>query len=338
MYTNKTFPLRIILFFCWRELLWFTLLSVVVLAVYKGLGWTFVAIPFLPVATIGTAVAFYVGFKNNSSYERLWEARRIWGAITNASRSWATLVNTTVGRAQYDDNPDAIIRLRRQLILRQVGWVNALRLQLRRRVLWQEDPTVRSLHVKLVEQQHRQAEEMHATLAPFLPSFELACTDCGATNVPNLLLHAHAAQLADLKTRGLLDAFEHAALSALVVECFAQQGGAERIKSFPFPRQYAHFSTIFVGLFTFLLPFALIGEMAKFGPNAVWLALPFSVLISWVFFSMESVGDASENPFENGLNDVPMSAICRNIEIDLRELLGDTPLPERLQAVDGVLL
>ncbi|MBC8082008.1 MAG: hypothetical protein H7Z21_02250 [Hymenobacter sp.] len=335
MYTNKTFPLRIILFFSWRELLWFTLWSGLVLSVYKGLGWTFVAIPFLPVATIGTAVAFYVGFKNNSSYERLWEARRIWGAITNASRSWATLVSTLVGREQYDDNPDAILSLRRQLILRQVGWANALRLQLRRRVLWQDDPTVRSLHVKLVQ---RQAEEMHSNLEPFLPAFELACTDCGATNVPNLLLHAHATQLADLKSRGLLDGFEHASLTALVVECYTQQGAAERIKSFPFPRQYAHFSTIFVFLFTFLLPFALVGEMAKFGPAAVWLALPFSVLISWVFFSMESVGDASENPFENGLNDVPMTAICRNIEIDLRELLGDSPLPERIQAIDGVLL
>ncbi len=308
------------------------------LGAYKGLGWTFVAIPFLPVATIGTAVAFYVGFKNNSSYERLWEARRIWGAITSVSRSWATLVNTTVGREQYDDNPEAISGLRRQLILRQVGWVNALRLQPRRRALWQDDPTVRSLQVKLVQQQQRQAEEMRSTLEPFLLNFELACTDCGATSVPNLLLHAHATQLADLKTQGLLDVFEHASLTALVVECFAQQGGAERIKSFPFPRQYAHFSTIFVSLFTFLLPFALVGEMAKFGPNAVWLALPFSVLISWVFFSMESIGDASENPFENGLDDIPMSAICRNIEIDLRELLGDTPLPERIQAVDGVLL
>ena len=53
---------------------------------------------------------------------------------------------------------------------------------------------------------------------------------------------------------------------------------------------------------------------------------------------MESIGDASENSFENGINDVPMTAVCRNIEIDLHELLGDTPLPERIQAVDGVLL
>ncbi|MGY2131785.1 bestrophin family protein [Hymenobacter sp. HD11105] len=336
MYTQKSFPLRVILFFSWRKIVWYTLLSSLVLGLYKGLDWTFIAIPFLPVATIGTAVAFYVGFKNNSSYERLWEARRIWGAITNVSRSWATLVNTLVGHAQLFDNPDAITALRRQLILRQIGWCNAL--QLRRRALWQEDPHVRSLSRELVQQQHRQAEEMHSTLQPFLLPLELGCTDCGAVSVTNQLLHAHSAQLAELKNQGLLDGFEQALLANQIVECFAQQGGAERIKSFPFPRQYAHFSTIFVNLFTLLLPFSLVGEMAKFGEYAVWLTIPFSVLISWVFFSMESIGDASENPFENAINDIPMTAICRNIEIDLRQIIGETNLPERIQPVDGILL
>ena len=338
MYTSKSFPLRVILYFSWRQLLWYTLLSTVVLGLYKGLGWTFIAIPFLPLATIGTAVAFYVGFKNNSSYERLWEARRIWGAITNVSRSWATLVNTTVGHAQYFDNPDAIATLRRRLVLRQVGWCHALRLQLRRRALWQEDPSVRTLSRELVNSQHRQAEEMHDTLQPFLSPTELGCTDCGAVSVTNQLLHAHSAQLAELKDRGLLDGFEHAAFLQLIVECFAQQGAAERIKSFPFPRQYAHFSTIFVNLFTLLLPFALVGELNKFSEYAVWFTVPFSVLISWVFYSMESIGDSSENPFENAINDIPMTAICRNIEIDLRQLLGETALPERIQPVDGILL
>jgi putative membrane protein len=119
---------------------------------------------------------------------------------------------------------------------------------------------------------------------------------------------------------------------------YAQQGKAERIKSFPFPRQYAYFSEIFVGLFILLLPFGLVGEFAKLGESAVWLTIPFSILISWIFDTMEKVGDTSENPFENSLNDVPMSAISRNIEIDLRELLGESELPEPLQAVDGFLM
>lgn len=87
-----------------------------------------------------------------------------------------------------------------------------------------------------------------------------------------------------------------------------------------------------------MLPFGLIGEMTKLGIYASWLIIPLCTLIAWIFNSMEQIGDASENPFENGVNDIPMSAICRNIEIDLREMLGETKLPEKINAVDGVLL
>jgi ion channel-forming bestrophin family protein len=123
-----------------------------------------------------------------------------------------------------------------------------------------------------------------------------------------------------------------------VTECYNQQGAAERIKSFPFPRQYAIFSGAFVKLFIFLIPFGLIREMAQLGRGASWLVIPFSVLIAWVFYTMEQVGDSSEDPFEGGGNDVPLSAICRNIEVDLREMLGETELPPRLQPVENVLL
>ena len=53
---------------------------------------------------------------------------------------------------------------------------------------------------------------------------------------------------------------------------------------------------------------------------------------------MEQIGDTSENPFENAINDVPISAICRGIEIDLREMLGETNLPPKIEPVDGILM
>jgi putative membrane protein len=62
----------------------------------------------------------------------------------------------------------------------------------------------------------------------------------------------------------------------------------------------------------------------------VWLTIPFSLLISWVFFTIEQVGEFTENPFDNAMNDVPLNAICRTIEIDLREMLGETDLPPRI--------
>lgn len=92
-------------------------------------------------------------------------------------------------------------------------------------------------------------------------------------------------------------------------------------------------------IFVFLLPLGLVAEFDKLGVNAfVWLTIPFSVLISWIFTTIEIVGDNSEDPFENYINDVPMTAICRNIEIDLREMLDETQIPAKIQPVGDVLL
>ncbi len=122
-------------------------------------------------------------------------------------------------------------------------------------------------------------------------------------------------------------------------EFYNLQGMCERIKNTPFPRQYAYFSTVFVWIFIILLPFGLVQEFNKIADGAiVWLTVPFSVLISWIFITIEAVGDNSEDPFENYINDVPMTAISRTIEIDLREMLGEVDLPPKTEPVNDVLL
>jgi ion channel-forming bestrophin family protein len=70
----------------------------------------------------------------------------------------------------------------------------------------------------------------------------------------------------------------------------------------------------------------------------VWLVIPFSLLISWVFYTMEQIGEYSENPFDNAINDIPLTTICRNIEADIRELLHEKDIPPRLQPVNNLLL
>ena len=60
----------------------------IITILYKVLGFTFLNLPWIPVALIGTAVTFLVGFQNQSAYGRIWEARKIWGAIVNTSRTW----------------------------------------------------------------------------------------------------------------------------------------------------------------------------------------------------------------------------------------------------------
>lgn len=334
MLVGRTFRVKVVLYFSWKMALGSALLAAGVWAAYDLAGWTFVSIPFLPVATIGTAVAFYVGFKNNSSYDRLWEARRIWGAINNASRSWAVSVLELVGHRQAAGEPAAVREAARELVMRQIAWVNALRIQLRRpsalNASHADLPQIKAVQ-RFVEQTEGCSANLDRVLDEFVPADGAALR--GQGNAALHLLHRQAAALAELKRRKWLDDYEHSDLMKFVLEAIAQQGAAERIKTFPFPRQYANFSVIFVRLFIFLLPFGLIRDM-----STPWLVIPFSVVISWVFNTMEQVGDSSENPFENGINDVPMSAICRNIEIDLKELLGETELPARVQPSDGVLL
>ena len=135
-----------------------------------------------------------------------------------------------------------------------------------------------------------------------------------------------------------IDEFRYMEMMRVLEEFFNLQGKCERIKNTPFPRQYAYFSQLFTWLFILLLPFGLVGEFAKMGHSFAFVSIPFSVLISWIFVTMEIVGDNSEDPFENFINDVPMTALCRTIEIDLREMLGETELPEKVVAERGILM
>lgn len=116
------------------------------------------------------------------------------------------------------------------------------------------------------------------------------------------------------------------------------QGKAERIKKFPLPRQYANMSFIFVCLFIFLLPLGMVGEFAKIGNAGVWLLIPFGAIVGWIYVVMELIGDYSENPFEGLNTDIPMLSICRTIEIDLLNMLGEQNLPKPIQPVNDILM
>ncbi|MCB0595554.1 MAG: hypothetical protein H6557_04580 [Lewinellaceae bacterium] len=87
------------------------------------------------------------------------------------------------------------------------------------------------------------------------------------------------------------------------------------------------------------MPFGLLSLFlagGSFSPVA-WLVVPLSVVIAAVFTIMEKTGAANEDPFENRVTDVPLTALCNTVERDLKEQLGEAALPEKLVAVDGYL-
>ncbi|MCH9680673.1 MAG: multidrug transporter [Deltaproteobacteria bacterium] len=301
--------------------------ALVVTAAFAVLELHWLAVPTLPMSLVGIAVAFYLGFKNNASYERLWEARKIWGAIVNASRSWAfgsrDLLTRKYGGEATDEELDAI---RTELVHRHIAWMDALRHQLRKVKTWEHDSdkhhAVRKL-MGVVEYE----EDVEAVLADNICADEVAQVT-GQINPAAHLLANQSRMLAQLRERDLIDGFGHIKLQQLLDELMAQQGKAERIKNFPFPRQYATVNSIFAYLFAALVPFALLREFNSMGEYAVWMTVPFATIVSWVFLTADKIGDWSENPFEGLANDVPITSMARGIERDIRQIIGETELPE----------
>ena len=90
MHVGKHYTLKEILVWTRREIYFLVAVATIATILHEVFEYR-ISLPWLPIAMIGTAVAFMVGFKNNATYGRLWEARQIWGAIINASRSFNAL-------------------------------------------------------------------------------------------------------------------------------------------------------------------------------------------------------------------------------------------------------
>lgn len=157
-------------------------------------------------------------------------------------------------------------------------------------------------------------------------------------NTATQIINEQSRDLQQLREQGLIEDFRHMELVNLLKSFYTLQGKNERIKKFPFPRQYANMSRYFIGIFIFLLPFTMIPELMQTVGWGAWLAVPITALVGWIYVVMEIVGDYSENPFQGMANDIPMLSLCRVIEIDLREMLGETNLPPAIQARNGVLM
>ena len=295
------------------------------------------SIPISPLGTIGVAVALYIGFKNNQSYDRGWEARKIWGGIVNVSRSWGNLVLSYISdkHASEDVDSGTVRQFQQTLIYRHIAWLYSLRYQLRRKTPWGFQP--KGCPKKLV--QPTDIEAMRKEVEQFLPVEELR-TICSHANSATQLLRRQGEQLrkAVEGTPRLTEEFRLISMMDLVTEMYTLQGKCERIKNTPFPRQYAYFATVFTWIFVALLPFGIVGELASRGDLMVWLTVPMSVILSWIFVTMDTVGDTSEDPFENFINDVPMTTLSRTIEIDLRQMLGEKDIPESIQPVNDILM
>ncbi len=339
MHTGRNYSFAEVIIWTRRDIYVLLATSALPTAAYILLGWRWLAIPWLPVALLGTAVAFVVGFKNNASYDRLWEARRIWGAIVNASRVWAMMVSdyVTARHAREAISENDLRTTRRVLLMRHLAWLTALRYQLREPRAWEAVHHSHNAEYKnkwFVVDEH--ANKLSDAVAPYLSKSEYEHIQ-RTTNKAAQILALQSAHLRELLEGGLIEDFRHMELERVLAELYTQQGGSERIKNFPYPRQYATLNTWFIRIFIVLVPLGMIQEFEKLGSHMTWFAIPFSALAGWVFTTMERIGESSESPFEGSANDVPITAISRSIEIDLREMLGESDVLKPLTPSHNIL-
>lgn len=248
------------------------------------LQWLDVALPTLPLAVIGGALGIFVSFRTSSSYDRWWEGRKLWGRVVNASRH---LCDQVLAYLPADREPD-----RRELVMRQVTWVHALRVLLRGQDLRADRDLVR--------------------LVPEAELAELATEP----NPTHALLARQHARFAELARGGVIDGFVLQSLDDTLEELLGVQGGCERIKKTPVPPSYGFVAQSLIRYFSFLLPLAIVGDLHL-------LAIPVNLLVCLAFTLIAESGRVLEDPFTMFWNGLPLHALSATIEQNLRHRLGD---------------
>jgi putative membrane protein len=338
----------------------FIVLSTIPVLLYTQLHWYWLHLPWLPIGLVGTALAFIISFKNNASYGRLWEARKIWGGIVNASRSFAIMVNDFINNehANLGYTEKELFKIRKELIMRHVAWMTSLRHALRAHKPWEISRKNKSdqEYMKLInvhELKYSLEEELEGYVSEDDKKYILS-----KNNKQTACINLQSKQLRKLKESGHIWEFSFLEMEQLMVELFTLQGKAERIKNFPYPRQFATLNRFFIWIFVILMPYGMMHEFDKIGEEIiehvsvggyqlfvqligehfVWFTIPFSVIISWVFHTMERIGEVSENPFEGIANDVPITTMARGIEIDIRQMIEDNEdeIPGPIESQYGI--
>lgn len=326
MYIYRNIPFEVIWRFGWKNIFIFLCYSALLCLLHHELLVSrnfHMHIPFNLIGPIGVAVAIYASFKNGQAYDRMWEARKNWGALAVSTRIFANQL-----MMYLPEGSNAVIR---QMIDRQIAYLQALKLQLRRKA-----PHSRSFSRSIRKYYFGEpaAADWELEVYRRLPHEESeSIRSC--SNQALQILYLQNKHIRHLKDQHMMDEFRMVEMMQNLSACFENQGKNERLKSTPFPRQYAFFSRYFIQIFIFILPFGILELYDHYTVSGYAVICILYALIAWLYITIELVGDFSEDPFENFVTDIPMSTIIRNVEIDLLELIKAPVIPGKLEAKHG---
>ncbi len=293
MLLERQIPLRYVAQSAWRDFL-------VVLAISIGgaalVEYERAYLPDLPVAIaafLGTAISLILSFKLNQTYDRWWEARKVWGAVVNDSR---TLVRQALAFTEGAlDDDGQLAAMVRTLARRQIAWCYCLGQSLRGQD-WRTHTVDHLDEVDLAELQRH-------------------------SNRPVAILQLHARSLASLAARGALTDYQRVSMDETLTRLTDSMGMAERIRNTVFPKTYRMFLKAFIYVFITVLSISL-GEVE--GP---W-EIVVTTAISTPFLLLERTSRQMQDPFSNQPTDTPVTAIARKVEINILQLLGDDDVPD----------
>jgi len=276
--------------------------DVLVVVLFKAGYLHWAALEEVPLSLLGSAIGVILAFRNSSSYARWWEARTLWGSIVNNSRSWARLVTVTM-RGQREDDAALALAIKKMVYL-QIAWCHALRQHLRRLDVIPAISTILS---------PEEIDQLKVT-----------------SNLPVAIQQIQTKMLRDALNNGWIDAAQWHAMNQSLDDLVDAQGGSERIKNTPMPRQYDYLPQLSAQIFCFLLPLTMVASMEWFTPLG-------STIVGFIFLMLDKIGRDLEDPFDHTIHDIPLTSLTRTIEINLRQMLGETELPPPIAPVDDVL-
>jgi putative membrane protein len=297
MLLNKSIPITYIINKVKLDLVYVLMVSIIVLLITNSHQEMLPEMPLTIPAFIGTAISILLSFKLNQSYDRWWEARKIWGSIVNDSRSLILQLQTLVAKGNND--------LIKKMAYRQIAWCYSLGQSLRGL-----SPTEK--------------------LENYLSTEDLA-TIKAHTNKPLAILQLHAMDIKELRDSNQLDTFSHIQLDNTLVRLCDAQGKSERIKGTVFPVTYRLFLHGIIYLFVVTLSISL-------KDVAGYFEIPLLLLIAGAFFLLEKSATHMQDPFENRPTDTAVTAIARTIEINIKQLLNESSIPQPYPANKFYLL
>lgn len=255
-----------------------------------------------PFALIGVALGIFLGFRNNAAYDRFWEGRKLWGALVNVTRSFARQVSNLV---VADDNPWESERFHQELIHRTIAFVHALR-------------------------HHLRDTSPLEDIAEFIPADDMEAIK-SQKNMPLFLLRRMGERIREAWRQGWIDTYHVQILEGSLTEMTTIQGACERIKNTPIPFAYTVLTHRIVAFYCFSLPFGIVDSVGILTPVVVFL-------ISHAFLGLDAIGDEIEQPFGTEPQHLPLSSLCRTIEVNLRQHNDEDDTPDFMAPIDDVLI